>query len=234
MSELKDFLDETKNKYNLDIDYKIYNIEEPLLEKKYGTIKIVKMNLSGDRGTIAIIPGFSFKSFSTMLKKLFEGFEYIKDKFTELYMICWSPQIKEIELNNIKDVLDKKTQYRLNEQYRIEMAHLIDKIFRSQSITNFTLMGKSAGGTVAMYIASMNKEVKTLLLCCPGSNEKGKSLANRTDLEIKLSWNRDDDVIPFSISDEYIKDFINQKNKYTFYSYDEGGHELNVDFLKEV
>ena len=42
MSELKDYLDKCQNDYNFDdYDFNIYNIEEPNLLKKYGTIKIV-------------------------------------------------------------------------------------------------------------------------------------------------------------------------------------------------
>ena len=70
------------------------------------------------------------------------------------------------------------------------------------------------------------------MLCCPGISERGRPLANRKDLDIKLSWNEDDDVIPFKVSEELINDFQQQGNNYRFYSYPTGGHELNVEFLK--
>lgn len=235
MSEIKDYLDKCQNDYNID-DYEvnIYNIEEPTLLKKYGTIKVVKIKLSGEGGPLVVIPGYSFKSFCSMIQKVFKGFEYIKNKYSEFYMISWSPEIKELSQEIIKGVEDIPTQYRINEQFRVEMAHIVDKIFRSppMDFKNFTLMGKSAGGGVSIYIASMNEAVKTLMLCCPGISEKGRPLANRLDLDIHLSWNEDDEVIPYKVSEELIEDFQRQGNNYRFYSYPTGGHELNVEFLK--
>ncbi len=70
------------------------------------------------------------------------------------------------------------------------------------------------------------------MLCCPGISERGRPLINRLDLDIRLSWNEDDDVIPFKVSEELINDFELQGNNYQFYSYSTGGHELNVEFLK--
>jgi len=235
MSDIKDYLDKCQNDYNFDdYDFNIYNIEEPNLLKKYGTIKIVKVKLSGDGGPLVVIPGYSFKSFCSMIQKVFKGFEYIKNKYSEFYMISWSPEIKELSIEVSRNVEDEDTKFRLNEQFRIEMAHVVDKILRSppMDFKNFTLMGKSAGGGVSIYIASMNEEVKTLMLCCPGISERGRPLANRKDLDIHLSWNEDDDVIPYKVSEELINDFKNQDNKYKFYSYPTGGHELNVEFLK--
>jgi len=237
MSEIKDYLDKCQNDYNFDdYEFDIYNIEEPILNKKYGNIKIVKVKLTGDGGTLFVIPGYSFKSFCSMIQKLFQGFDYIKNKYTEMYMISWSPEIKELSQEVSKDVEDIETKYRLNEQFRIEMAHIVDKILRSplMDFKNFTLLGKSAGGGVSIYIASMNEEIKTLLLCCPGISERGRPLADRKDLDIKLSWNEDDDVIPFKVSDDLILDFKNQENKYKFYPYPSGGHELNIEFLKDT
>jgi predicted esterase len=235
MSEIKDYLDKCQNDYQLaDYDVNLYNIEEPTLLKKYGTIKVVKIKLLGNGGSLVVIPGYSFKSFCSMIKKIFEGLDYIKNKYSEFYMISWSPEIKELSIEVSKDVEDEDTKFRLNEQFRVEMAHIVDKILRSppMDINNFTLMGKSAGGGVSIYIASMNQEVKTLMLSCPGISERGRPLINRLDLDIRLSWNEDDDVIPFKVSEELINDFEVQGNKYKFYSYPTGGHELNIEFLK--
>jgi predicted esterase len=231
MNAVKEYLDD----YKLDgYEINIYNIEEPILLKKYGIIKVVKIKLSGDGGPLVVIPGFSFKSFCSMIQKIFQGFDYIKNKYSEFYMISWSPEIKELSIEIYKGIEDEDAKFRINEKFRVEMAHIMDKILRSPQMDfkNFTLMGKSAGGGVSIYIASMNEEVKTLLLCCPGISERGKPLANRLDLDIHLSWNEDDDVIPFKVSEELIKDFKIQGNKYKFYSYSTGGHELNVKFLK--
>ena len=220
-------------KYNLS-DYEFS--EEPFLNKKYGIIKILKIKLFGNSNQLVVIPGYSFNSLCTMFDKIYEGIDSIKNKYSELYMICWSQEIKTQSEEVIKGVADIDTQYRLSEQYRIEIAHVVDKILRSPSMDfkNFSILGKSAGGGISIYIASLNEQVKNLYICCPGTNEGGKTLINRKDLNIKLSWNKDDDKIPFSKSQIFINDFEAQGNKYKFYIYETGGHELNVNFFKEI
>ena len=107
MSEIKDYLDKCQNDFKLDdYDINIYNIEEPTLLKNYGTIKVVKIKLSGNGGPLVVIPGYSFKSFCSMIQKVFIGFEYIKNKYSEFYMISWSPEIKELSIEVSKDVED--------------------------------------------------------------------------------------------------------------------------------
>ena len=98
-------------------------------------------------------------------------------------------------------------------------------------------MGKSAGGAIAMYIAKMNLFVDRLFLCAPGTNTGGTLLKDRIGrhpLDIKLSWNKDDTVIHSDEHKIFVSDFEKQGNTFLFYLYDEGGHELNVNFLMEL
>ena len=83
----------------------------------------------------------------------------------ELYMIQWSSEIKELSEKLIEDVKDINIKYEINEKYRTELAEIIDKILRSSDmkLDNFELMGKSAGGGVAAYVAQMNKNVNRLI-----------------------------------------------------------------------
>jgi pimeloyl-ACP methyl ester carboxylesterase len=61
-------------------------------------------------------------------------------------------------------VSDVKEQYIINEKFRIMLADLANKIIKTNKINKFTLLGKSAGGGVAIYIAKKNKQVKNLYL----------------------------------------------------------------------
>ena len=102
------------------------------------------------------------------------------------------------------------------------------------NLGSISLLGKSAGGGVAIYITMLNTDVNNLFLACPGILHHGKPLENRIDINIKLSWNRDDDKIPYTSAQHFINDFEAQEQEYAFYSYMTGGHELNPRFLKEL
>jgi hypothetical protein len=98
---------------------------------------------------------------------------------------------------------------------RINLALLIDKIIRSldMNLKKITLFGKSAGGGVAIHLASMNSHIKKLFIACPATVQRGKPLANRNDLHIKISWNGIKMIIKYHI--RCIKNFwmilINKK-----------------------
>ena len=110
----------------------------------------------------------------------------------------------------------------------------MDKILRSpnMNLTNITLFGKSAGGGVSIHVAAMNLEVKYLYISCPGTNDRGKVLKDRKELPIKISWNKDDDVLPYSVAQEFIQVFEANENNYIFHHYPTGGHEFNPEFIK--
>jgi predicted esterase len=55
-----------------------------------------------------------------------------------------------------------------------------------------------------------------------------------THVIIKLSWNKDDNKLPYKIHEEFIKVFTQNNNNYKFYSYDIGGHEFNPKFIREL
>lgn len=131
----------------------------------------------------------------------------------------------------------QKTQeeaYALNEELRIKLAHILDKVIKSSdmALTNITLFSKSAGTGISIHIASMNPEVKYLYISCPGTNNYGRVLKDRKELPIKLAWNKDDDKLPYSEAQEFIKVFEANENNYIFYHYETGGHEFNPEFIK--
>jgi cephalosporin-C deacetylase-like acetyl esterase len=43
-------------------------------------------------------------------------------------------------------------------------------------LEKFDLMGKSAGGGVTTFVATMNDNINRLILICPGTNSEGKNL----------------------------------------------------------
>jgi predicted esterase len=176
------------------------------------------------------------KFLETGFKILMQGFDHIKEKYSEIYALCWGSTIKKLTQNYSANEPDQEKAFVLNEEIRIKLAHVLDKILRSpdMKLTNISLLAKSAGAGVAIHMAAINPEIKFLYIACPGTNGRGKTLKDRKDLPIKFTWNKDDNKLPFEISNEFIEDFKKQGNNYTFYEYEKGGHEFNIEFIKEL
>jgi len=214
----------------------VFMFSSPQLEERYGEINLIKISLNNKEGMdLFVIPGYSFKSFTTMLTKLIEGKDFIKNKYRNLYMINWGDKIKALSLSIVEGVPEDQ-QFNIQDEFRGKLVVIVDKLIRSPDLNlrNFTLLGKSAGGGVSFYLAGMNPEIKVFLVCCPGITNRGTVVANRLDLEIHLAWNKDDDVIPYSVHEEIMKQLQSQGNNVKFHSYETGGHELNVKFLEDT
>jgi hypothetical protein len=217
-------------------DYTLSMFSNDKVEGKYGEINLLKMPLKNESGMdLFVIPGYSFKSFTTMLTKLVEGMPFIENKYRNLYMINWGDKVKALS-QSVTDGVPEERKYIVNDEFREQLATLIDKFTRSpdMNLHNFTLLGKSAGGGVSFFLAGLNPEVKVLMVCCPGITNRGSVVAGRPELEIHLAWSKDDDVIPYSIHEEIVRQLENQGNHVIFHSYEDGGHELNVKFLEET
>lgn len=216
--------------------YEILTVSHPEIEKEYGTISIVKIKLNNkENKPLVIIPGYSNKSFESGFDKLIGEFESYKDKYSVMYAVCWGSTVKEVTVEYPKSAGDDiEKRYELNEVIRIKLAKILDKILRSpnMNLTNITLFGKSAGGGVSIHVAAMNLKVKYLYISCPGTNDRGKVLKDRKELPIKISWNKDDDVLPYSVAQEFIQVFEENENNYKFHHYPTGGHEFNPEFIK--
>ena len=235
MTESIDYL---KKKEKIQGIYEVLTVSHPVIEEKYGTISMVKVTLNNkENKPLVIIPGYSTRSFESGFDKLMDEFDSYKDKYSVMYAVCWGSDVKKVTTEYPKPAGDDlKKQYVLNEEIRKILAQVLDKILRSpkMALTNITLFGKSAGAGVSIHIAAMNPEVKYLYISCPGTDDRGEVLVNRKELPIKLAWNKDDDVLPYSVSQEFIQTFETNENNYVFYHYETGGHEFNPEFIREL
>jgi hypothetical protein len=235
MSTLSEYL---LTKTQINNIYSILTVSHPTIEEQYGAITLVKVILNNkENKSLVIIPGYSDKSFMSGFEKLMDGFESYKDKYSFMYAVYWGATVKTVTDNYSKSAGDnQEEQYKLNEEIRIKLAIVLDKILRSPDLelTNITLFGKSAGGGVSIHIASMNTEVKYLYISCPGTNNYGEALKHQKKLPIKLAWNEDDDKIEYNESQKFIEVFEKNKNDFKFYSYKTGSHEFNPLFIQEL
>ena len=219
MSEITEFLKKFENLKNYEIS-------------KYDKMKLIKITISTNNKPLVIIPPYSFDGFTKIMDTINNNFDIIKKKYNIIYVIVWNDEIKKESQKITSGISDIKQQYIINEKYRVMLADLANKIIKTNKINKFTLLGKSAGGGVAIYIAKKNKQVTNLFLICPAILKTTIKL--NKEIRIILSWNRDDDKIPYEKSLPLIKNYINNKNNFMFVSYETGGHELHEDFFKSI
>jgi len=219
----------------------------PKIEEKFGEINLTTIPLKNPRGMpLLVIPGYSFKSFKTMLGKIAEGFEFLENKYSVIHMINWGEKVKK-DTSVTDPTLTEEQTFAKNEEYRIELAKLMNKCISSPDLNlkNFAILGKSAGGGVSCHIASMNLEVKKLFICCPGTNSRGSTLVANPELEIYIAWNTNDEKLTCEVLKEFVAQLSAQGSNFKSFLYDLGppmpvtketpsGHELNVDFLRDI
>ena len=217
--------------------YKVSMFSHPKIEEKYGEINLVQIPLKNPSGTdLFVIPGYSFRSFTSMFGKMKEGMKYFESKYRNLYMINFGDKVKKDTTTMLSEGMTEEESYVKQDFYREDLAKTLDKCIRNPelNLTNFTLVGKSAGGGVSIFLAGMNKEVKKLLFCCPGITNRGTPLAARPELEIHMGWNIDDDTVEYNINKEIMEQLTKQGNTVRFHGYQKGGHEINSLFIEDV
>ena len=223
--QIEDLIVEFKKKYNI-ADMKGMTMELPESKAEYGDINILKITLKNKDGLpLIMIPGWSYRSFQDMARVLMTGYDHLKTKYSCIYMVCWTDEIKTFTSNI--------TDYDKQDEYKVIIVNILKKILHKLEITKCSVVGKSAGGGVSIYLTSVNPDVQYLYLACPGITRRAKPLAGR-QIPIKLMWARDDDVLTYSMYKEFLSDFDDQKQEYSFHSYNTGGHELNTQFIYEL
>ena len=234
MSEISSFIE------SIDLikdKYEILTVSHPKIEENYGTISILKIKLDNPNDEpLVVFCGYSNNSFQTGLNILMKGIDHLKKNYSVIYVFCWGSTLKTLSETYAEHAKNQEEKYKLNDELKIKLANVIDKILRSpeMDLKNFTLLAKSAGAGLAIFVASINMEIKKLCIACPGITAGGKPLDKRIDLPIKMSWNRDDDKLPYIEAEKVVSDFIKQKNNLEFISYEKGGHEFNIEFIKLI
>lgn len=217
--------------------FNLYRFENHVIDAKYGEVNLIKINLGNEgKPNLLVVPGYSFKSFDGIMKKIHEGFGFIRDKYSHIYLINWGDKIKK-DSEKIGEGLSQEERFRLNDLHRDEMANLLDKCIRSPDVDlrNIEVLGKSAGGGVSFFFTAKNPEVRKLYLVAPGITNRGIMLRDRRDIPIFISWNKDDTIIPYEPTISEFREVLSPHgDNLKIFVYEAGGHELNVKFLEDA
>ena len=74
-----------------------------------------------------------------------------------------------------------------------------------------------------------------LSLFCPGLSVLQVLKESRNKIKLfRLGWNMDDEKIPYKMSKDFLHQLYFYRIEHRFYSYPEGGHEIQPKFLFEL
>ena len=197
---------------------------------EFGEIYSLTINLDGDiPEPLIIVPAFSLRSYTSLLNIILQNKDVLKYK--KIYMFCWNDVVKT--LHTVAPDFPAKNKI------REKLAVCLNRIFDMHFSMPCHLLGKSAGGGVAMHLTNMRDNIKKLFICCPANplDEDPDAPVITKKIPVKLMWNKDDvkatgiDYIDYL---KFLRNFDLNKINFSFYSYNEGGHEIHPEFIKEL
>ena len=229
IEELKDYCNKLETDYGLSkINIVGYKPEGTAVE--FGEIYCLNINLDGNiPEPLIIVPAFSLRSYTSLLKIILQNKNVLKYK--KIYMFCWNDVVSALHTAPP----DFPTKNKIRERVAIYLNRIFDIHFTMPCY----LLGKSAGGGVAMHLTNMRDNIKKLFICCSASplDDEPDAPVITKNIPVKLMWNKDDvdeRGIDYKKYLKFLRNFDMYKINYTFYSYNEGGHEIHPEFVKEL
>ena len=173
---------------------------EELTPEQVGMIETIECNPRAETNLL-VITGFSKKTYIAIRevlepldKKLFKTINYVK---------YHDDHIKNLVadfLGKYQQTEEEKAGKLENLVYRKCAEHIHGMLNRREE---YTILGKSAGGGVALYLTPLSRNYKKLLLFAPGVKYIGMDeefpLKDSHDFSITVGWNDNDNKVHFDI-----------------------------------
>lgn len=217
--------DRDQIEYNEDIIWKYKNIYPKFILKE-GTPEFMYhllqyKNDNSNSKALVILPGFSEKSRDWTFGRI-NRFINSKEKLKEY------SDIIIFDFNEIKPLMNEQNfgKDSMKNFYKEKIDNNIGKnlnhILNSFKFSDINLIGRSAGGGLAIYLSSLNEKISKLYLACPGwNNDTVNPLLevinnNKKKLEIKLYHSKKDTYIKISESHKLNKIFNDNNISHTY------------------
>jgi len=199
--------------------WKIYNItsKNETLENKYGKFEIIKKDLSSDKSkpVLVAMAGFSTKSFCGSATRIIENLDKIEEKFSAIYILkyddtkfgslqkdaCGKRDTLKEHFSKDHIFSDEEIEeiYQPETDLNNELGTIVDKILRAIGLTKVHLLGKCAGGGVAIHTFTKSEIYDALYLGVPASPTDVKHLLDKniSDKIFIFGWDSRD-AYPFN------------------------------------
>ncbi len=211
---------------------KIDNIKESSV-----SINIIEGASKSDIELI-IIPGFSTSSYDRNYKTLFEYYDIKLDikKFNKIHLVKFQDD-EEFSIRTLHGELLKEDVNLENKLYE-KLAEIINNKLKPAT---YTILAKSAGGGVAIYLSELiPKQIKKLLLFAPGVGYINNDLETLTLKESKIivGWNKEDTKVHIGTILPILQELL-PNTEVLLYTKDikddvDTQHEINSKFIENV
>jgi hypothetical protein len=201
------------------------------------SIERIRGNVSKETELI-IISGFSNSSYDRNYKSLFEYYDIKLDinQFNKVHLIKFQDD-EYISIREFHGELLKEDPLLENELYR-KLAEIINE---KLDVSNYTILAKSAGGGVGIYLSQLiPKQINKLLLFAPGVgyiNNDIKQLKLDED-KIIVGWNREDTKVKIDKIWSILSKLLPNTKVYLYNMDIKEGvdtqHEINSEFIKKI
>jgi hypothetical protein len=216
---------------------------EELTPEQIGTIDTVEGDRSKDKNLL-VITGFSKKTYNAIRGVLKRLEDNAGDSFKSIQYVAYQNEhIKDLVndiMNKIKVSDEEKAGELENLVYRKCAEHIHGMLNPDEK---YTILGKSAGGGVAMYLTPLSRNYNKLLLFAPGVKYIGMDnefpFQGSHKFPIIIGWNDDDNKVVFDVVYPIITRVLRKCNKVEhmlvkFIGDSEDKHELNSQFLEFI
>lgn len=230
--------------------------------QKFGPIGIVSRQLNQDKAkpSLFVITGVSERSFQNSAKIVVSAQELLSRKYNSIYIVSWSyngdttvrdAQVKSCQARDEIKSDERMEKFEPEIDFMTRAAMGLNHIITSElKLSNVHLLGKCAGGGIAIQLLPMNPIYTGLLLAVPSSPTNILSLLEMKGklrrIMFRFAWNVDDEyMFPWgnisrderSDYDDMIRRMEIQYGQIDCISryYDKGfGHEIHPDFLCDL
>lgn len=178
-----------------------FNSDNKDFINKYGYFYIIKKTLSEDQTlpTMVAMAGFSVKSFCGTTNRIIENFDKIQYKFKDVYVLCFTEQVRDMQRHACKERDDLKATnnkeiYKPEIDLNEELGSIVDKLLRSINLINVHVLGKCAGAGVAIHTFTKSDIYDALYLGVLASPKDVQHLLTKewTNKKFIFSWDKRD------------------------------------------
>ena len=233
---------------------------------KYGIFRVVEKVISKEavnRPVLVVMAGFSVNSFCGSCNIIMNNLDILENKYKAIYVICYDEKMfKAIQngafvnidqrdegVRSSTDVETRAEAYKEEVEMYTELGSIVDKVIRCMGLKNVHLLGKSAGGGVAMNVVYNSDIYTRLYLAVPAHPtfcESIKKIGDRLNgMKVIIGWNANDEEnlgkIKSNQNIKYYKPILEEiQEEHEGFSFDlhvfEPGnkHEINIKLLKLI
>jgi len=249
-------------------EWNLYKLDQNCTKviDKYGIFRIVEKIINKDadeKPVLVVMAGFSVNSFCGSCNIIMNNLDILQNKYKAVYVICYDEKMFKAIQNGAFVNIDQRDEgmrsstnvtiraeaYKEEVEMYTELGSIVDKVIRCLKLTNVHLLGKSAGGGVAMNVVYNSDIYTRLYLAVPAHPtfcESIKKIGNRLDeMKVIIGWNANDEEnlgkIKSNQSIKYFRPILEEmQEEYEGFNFDlhtfEPGnkHEINPELLKLI